>query len=292
MAEVSFGIRNFQAMKIRLEATDVRGQDLAGQPILRLPLKLQLLPAGPQQEPESQYVLLCLAGIVSSNPIGEIAGFDAGPLAEQSNPSPYERIQEVVVPLDRVQVKRFEDARAGANAQLNISFLGLVCFPARQRFERIAAGLLQIVVPKSHWVDEVVSRWGLSSVKIVEISFPSSKVGENFRSAYAYVESAEKLFANGLYKQVLGELYSGFEGLAKSLGFAKPDQQFFAGILAELHPTKKESAKLALDSLCDFLHLGRHEAKEAPESFSISRSDARFALMMSQAVLEYVSPKV
>lgn len=291
MAEVSFGVRNFQVVKVRLEATDLRGQDLAGQPVLRLPLKLQLLPAGPQQEPASQYVLLRLTGILSSNPIGEFASFDAGPLAEQSNASPYDRIQDVVVPLDRVQVRRFEDARAGANAQLNISFVGLVFSAADPRFQRIAAGLLQLVVPKSHWVEEVVTPWGLSNVKIVEVSLPSSVAGDNFRSAYAHVEGAEKLFASGLYKQVLGELYSGFEGLAKSVGFAKPDQQFFAGILAELHATKKESAKRALDGLCDFLHLGRHEAKEAPESFAISRSDARFALVMSQAVMEYLTPK-
>ena len=119
MAEVSFSSGNFQGSKIRLESTDVRGQDLAGRPVLRLPLKLQLLPAtGPLQETESQYILLHLAGSVWSNPIGEIASFDAGPLAEQSSPSPYERHHEVVVPLDRVQVKRFEDARAGANAHL------------------------------------------------------------------------------------------------------------------------------------------------------------------------------
>ena len=58
--------------------------------------------------------------------MGEFASFDAGPLAEQSNASPYDRAEEVVVPLDRLQVKRFEDTRAGANAQLNISFLGLI----------------------------------------------------------------------------------------------------------------------------------------------------------------------
>jgi hypothetical protein len=291
MAEVSLDIGNFQAMKIRLEATDVRGQNLAGQPVLRLPLKLQLLPAGPLQQTTSQYFLLRLAGTLSSNPVGELASFEVGPLAEQSNASPYDRVQDVVVPLDRVQVKHFEDARAGANAQLNISLSGLVYSAADPKFQRIAAGLLQVVVPKSHWVEEVVTRWGLSNVKIVEIVFPASKVGENFQSAYSHVESAEKLFANGLYKQTLVELYAGFEGLAKSMGFAKPDQQFFAGILAELHPTKKESAKLAFDSLCDFLHLGRHEAKEAPDSFFVSRSDARFALIMSQAVLEYISAK-
>lgn len=293
MGEVSFTVKNSNVLKVRLEPTDVQGRDVAGQPVLRLPLKLQLLPAGPQQGTAAEYVLLRLAGSVFSNPIGEFAKFEAGPLAEVSNASVYERQHEVVVPLDRVRVRRFEDARGGANANLRISFSALVWFPAPQStFAAIqASSELQVLVPKSHWVDQVVQPWGLESVKFIEITFPKSEAGEKFRAAYLHVDAAEKLFANGQYKQVLAELYSCFEGLAKSMNLGKPDQQFFAQLLAELHPTKKESAKRTLDNLCDFLHLGRHEAEEAPEAFGISRGDARFALIMSQAVLEYITPR-
>jgi hypothetical protein len=80
-------------------------------------------------------------------------------------------------------------------------------------------------------------------------------------------------------------------GAPKTTGFAKPAQQFFGRILSELHPAKKEKAKRSLDSLCEFLQLGRHEAKEALEGFTISRSDARFALIVTQAALEYITPK-
>ncbi len=81
-----------------------------------------------------------------------------------------------------------------------------------------------------------------------------------------------------------------FEALAKTLGFAKPDQQFFAGLLSGLHPVKKEKFKLALDAFCDLLHLGRHEPKEAAEAFAVSARDARFALIMAHAVFEYITP--
>jgi len=293
MAEVFFSIKNFNVLKVRLDPTDVQGRNMAGQPVLRLPLKLQVLPAGPQPQTEAQYVLLRLAGSVSSNPIGEFAGFEAGPLAEVSNPSAYDRYFEVLVPLDRVRVKRFEDARAGANANLSIVFSALVWIPAPQStFDAIrATSPLQIVVPKSHWADQVLEPWGLESVKLVEIGFPTSEAGENFRAAYSHVQTAERHFADGLNKQTLGELYSAFEKLAKSRGYEKPDQSFFASLLSDLHPVKKEKAKLALDNLCDFFHLGRHEPKESPSTFEISRSDARFALAMAYAVFEYITPK-
>jgi len=299
MAEIYFTIKNFNVLKVRLDPTEVRGKDVAGRPALCLPLKLQVLPtSGPQQQPGQQradmhYVLLRLAGTLSSNPIGEFVTFEVRPLAEHSNPSPHERYQELTVALDRVRVKRFEDARGGADAHLRLSFSGLVWFPPPQStFEAIGPNSeLEVKVPKSHWVEQVVQPWGLESVKLVEITFPKSEAGENFRAAYSHVEAAERHFANGLNKQTLAELYSAFEKLAQSHEFNKPDQSFFVCLLSDSHPAKKEAAKVALDKLCDFLHLGRHEPKESPDTFQISRSDARFALVMAHAVFEYITPK-
>lgn len=291
MPETTLTIRNYQALTIRLEPTDVRGKDLAGQPVLSLPLKLRLLPVGPPQTGEP-YVLLRLAGTVWSNLIGEFARFEVGPLAEESNPSPYDRQCDVDVPLDRVQIKRFEDVRAGSNANLTIGFSALVWLRTQSIFAAVHANSqLQVVVPKSHWVEEVVSKWSLSNPKIVEIRFPKSETGGNFHTAYSRIEAAERAFANGQYSQVLVELYSAFEGLAKSHQFSKPDQSFFVSLLADMHDEKKEKAKLALDHLCGFLHLGRHEPKPSPETFQIFRSDARFALTMAHAVFEYITPK-
>ncbi|HEV2234641.1 MAG TPA: hypothetical protein VGV68_14710 [Terriglobia bacterium] len=290
MAEVSFNISSSQALKVRLDPTDLRGQDVAGQPVLRLPLKLQLLPSGQPQTPV-QYTLLRLAGSVLSNSIGEFASFESGPLVETSNSAVFDRHVDVLVALDRMRVKRFEDVRSGANAQLQISLSGLVWLPAKHEFERVySQGPLQVIVPKSQWVDEVVSRWGLSHVKLIEIAFPESSAGENYRAAYSRVEAAERHFANGNYKDVLVELWSAFEGLAKSQGCEKPDQQYFARLFADSHPKKKEAAKLALDNLCDFFHLGRHQPNESPDTFQILRADARFALTMAHAIFEYITP--
>ncbi len=297
MAEVTFNIRSFAVARVRLDPTAVYGSEVAGQPVLHLPLRVRLRPAGLQQQP-LHYVIIRFAGAISSQrlPGGEFASFEARPLAEMSNTSDYEGQIEISVCLDRARVKRLEDARAGADANLSLSFWTLVWLstqvgPGQSPFEVAYGSSLQIVVPKSHWAEQVVSRWGVDDVKVVEIMFPRSQAGENLRAAYSHVANAEKHFANGLNKETLAELYSAFEEMANRSGFKEPDQAFFVSLLTDLHPEKKEKAKLALDSLCDFLHLGRHEPKQSPSTFEISRSDARFALVMACAVFEYITPR-
>jgi hypothetical protein len=294
MAETFFEVGNYRVVTLRVDPTEVRGEGSAARPVLYLPLEVQMLPARGEQG-DANYVLLRLAGHLTSPSIGEFAEFELPPLLEESVAAPYFRGLQIRVVLNRVRIRQFEDARSGANAQLALHFSALIWFTKEQKFEKTySTSPLQVIVPRSHWVDDVLSRWGLSSVKMVEITFPASKVGETFRSAYARVESAEKLFANGQYKQVLTELRLAFEGLANSLGFEKRMKECFDHLLAEFGAEKKEKAREAMLNLYRFLHLGPHEQVQAPESAeqpSVTRSDARFALVMTYAVFEYITPE-
>lgn len=288
MGEVSFTIADQQVATVRLDPNSLQGREMAGLPVLYMPLKLQLLPAG--QKRDVQYTIVRLAGTLQNQLVGEFAKFEVPPLAAVPNATPFDRQQDAFVTLDRQQIKRFEDARGESDARLQIMFSCLVWFPLGERFEvPHSSGYLDIVVPRSQWVDKVLLAWNLSKVKVLEIRFPGNTAGENFRTSYSRIETAEKLYANGQWKQTLGELYSAFESLAKASGFAKPDQQFFASMLSSLHPVKKENVKLSLDAFCDLLHLGRHEPKEAADLFAVSPSDARFALIMSHAIFEYIT---
>jgi hypothetical protein len=291
MSETWLPVASQNVITVRLEPTSVEARDLAGLPALYLPLQLQLLLAG--QNSDVQYTLVRMAGKLQNQPIGEFASFDLGPLAEVPSSRPFFRQQEAIVALDRQRIKRFEDARAGKNACFQISMSCLLWHRTQQNFEVArSSGYLEVDVPRSHWIDKVTSVWNLSNTRHIEIEFPKSGGGEHFKASYAKVETAERLFAGGQWKQTLAELHSAFEGLANSHGFNRPDQQFFAGMLSGLHPAKKEKFKLALDGFCDLLHLGRHEPKEATETFAVSPSDARFALTMAYAIFEYITPKI
>ncbi len=149
-------------------------------------------------------------------------------------------------------------------------------------------------MPKSHWADEVVSRWNLSHEKIVEIAFPKSAAGEHFTGAYSHIEAAEKHFANGLYKQTLTELRLGFEALAKGHDFDGASKEFFESLFGGAQQEKKEKAAQALLNLYRFLHMGPHKLDQSPGTAGqseVSRRDARFALIMAHAIFEYITPR-
>ena len=294
MSEVWLPVAGRNVVTVRLESNNVSGRDMAGQPTLYLPLQLQLLPAGEQKN--VQYQLVRLAGKLQCQPIGEFAAFDVGPVSEASHPEPFFRQQEAFVALNRQQAGRFEDARAGKDANFQIMLTGLLWYPAQQKFEvtRASSGNLELSVPRSHWIDRVLSVWNLSHTRLIEIKFPGTAAGENFRNSYARVEEAERLYASAQYKQTLTTLRLSFEGLAKSLEFQSAGKDFFDSLFVSVHPDKREKATEALTGLYRFLHLGPHEQSNHPDSDGqavVTRQDARFALITAHAIFEYITPE-
>jgi hypothetical protein len=289
MTEIHFSIRNYGVLTARVDPTNVWGDGSPQRPVLRLPLELQALPVQ-----TAEYTLLRLGGTLKTHGMETFAGFDVGPLAENSDPRPYFRPVNLEVVLNPHAVRKFEEVRSGADAFLTLSFRGLVWFPKEANSYTVSPqGNLALTVPRSTWVDQVLPKWGLSSVKLVEITFPASSVGENFRAAYARVEEAERSFANGQYKQVLIVLRLSFEALAIGLGFENHVKDCFDSLFADSHPQKREKAREALAGLYRFLHLGAHEQSAQPDLGGepvILRRDARFALTMAHAVFEYVTP--
>jgi hypothetical protein len=292
MSEISLEAAGRQVITVRLDANNVIGRDLAGQPALYLPLQLQLLPAG--QNRDVQYTLLRLTGKLVTPPLGEFASFELNPLAVVPNATPFYRQHEAMVTLDRQRIRRFEEVRSGKDAHFQIMLSSLLWYPAEHKFEaEPSRGGFEVVVPKSHWAEKVVSAWNLSNLKVVQIEFPKSGAGENFRASYARVEEAEKCFANGQYKQVLTTLRLSFEALSISLGYDnKHVRECFESLFASAHPDKKEKARDALTSIYRFLHLGPHEQADAQgPGFQpvVSRRDARFALTLAYTVFEYIT---
>ena len=292
MFETSLNVVNHGVIIVRIEPNTLHGRDVAGQPGLYLPLKLQLLPVESQAGGEFPYTLVRLTGELQAPPLNEFAVFDLGPMALVPNPKPFFRHQETTVLLDRHRVRRFEDLRAGNDPHFQISFSALLWYQKKQEFAVELAGPLFVQLPKSHWIENILSVWNLSDIRLIEAKFPGN-AGPNFRASYDRVREAEKLFADGQYKQTLTSLRLSLEGLAKSFGFDSPGEQLFGALFAPCHPDKIKNGGQALQGLYRFLHLGPHApALQGALELTITRQDARFALTMAYAVLEYLAPGV
>lgn len=195
----------------------------------------------------------------------------------------------------RNQVKRLEDARSGKDAYFQIVLSGLAWFPGNGAFELARpSGHLEVKIPRSVVVDQVLTSWNLSRLKLVEIAFPTSETGQFFRDAYALVEEGERHFANGQYKETLTCLRRSFERVANRLGHEGQVKDCFESLFASAHAQKQQKAVEALFKLYQFLHLGPHEPPTpsgAESSPVVCRQDARFALTMAQAIFEYITPQ-
>lgn len=287
MSEITFEATNLQIITARVEPNKLQGRDVAGIPMLYIPLQLQLIHGG--QKRDVEYTIVRLAGTLQNQWLNEFAYFEVSPLALVPSTTPYFRQQDVLIGLDRARVRQFEDARDGREARFQVVLSCLVWYPSRLAFEMTrGSGPLDVIVPTSQWADTVVSKWGISRTRLVQIEFPTGETGDAFRTAYARVEEAEKFFLNGQYKQVLTGLRLSFEALAKGLGFERVGGELLESLFANFPEEKKQKACQALLNLYRFLHLGPHEQTDGP---TISRQDARFALTMVFTVFEYITPR-
>ena len=122
MAETTFQIGNYSAIKLRLEPTEIYGSANSTSPILTLQLKMQLPSISAQ--PTIEYTMIRLAGRLK---IGneQLAIFEAPPMAEVSSVQGYEHQFQVEVPLGIREAKRIEDLRDGKDPRFRISLSGL-----------------------------------------------------------------------------------------------------------------------------------------------------------------------
>ena len=285
MAEASFNVKDRGVLRVRLEPTEIVGTGSPSFPTLTLQLKLRLLPA--QLQSAVNYTLLRLAGKLSvANENTDLASFEAPPLAETSSPNPHERTLFLAVPLDMRRVKHIEELRNGKDLFFKITLTGLVV-DSNSEFERLQDIGLQLTVPRSHWIDRVLNVWNISDLRLLEINY-SGDGRKEITLAKARLAQAEQFYRTGDYAHVLTELRSAFAAVAESYSAQQADKNLFAKMLVNTHPQVRQKLRDSFHCFCAFLNLGPHEPSPTPETpASISRHDARFALVTAHAIFEY-----
>ncbi len=285
MPESSFSVKGNSVIRVRLEPTDITGMGSPAYPQLILGLKLQLFPLWP-----TNYTLLRIDGkMFVSNENAALATLEHAPMAEESSPQPYDRAVNVAVPLTLTQIRHLEELRGGGNLLLRFALSGLVALNPGIEFERLQDSSLQVYVPRSHWIDSALNVWKVSELRLLEINPPEHNPKE-IALAQVRLADAEQLYRTGDYPHVLTELRLAFAAVAERYSAKRTDRSMFEQILVNTHPAVREKLASAFDSFYRFLHLGPHEPSPTPGvEAPISRHDARLALIIAHAILEYFS---
>jgi hypothetical protein len=285
MAETSFIVKNSGNLRVRIEPTDVVGAGSRVFPSLTLQPKLQLLPL----QGAVNYTLLRLAGrLFVGNETSELTTFESSPLAEASTPQGHDRPLNVMVPLNPGQIKHIEEVRNGKNPFFKIHLTGLVAIHPGNEFEMLREIVLQLDVPRSHWIDRALNVWGVSDLRLLEINFPGNGRKE-MATARERLGRAEQLYRTGDYSHVLTELRSAFNALGECYsGGTAVDKATWEKLLVNTHPSARGQLLDLLSQFRNFLHLGPHEALPTTQAPTpISRHDARLALIVAHAIFEY-----
>jgi hypothetical protein len=285
MSEAAFTVKMNGAGRVRLESTDIVGTGGPANPELNLGLKVQLLPSG-----QMHYTLLRVGGkIYASNENHPVVTFEHQPIAEESTTNAYERPVNIAVPLTLTQIKHIEDLRSGNNLLLRIVLSGVVALKQPNEFERLQDITLQVEVPRSHWIDRALNVWGVSDLRLLEIKFPGNSHKE-MATARTRLGRAENLYRIGDYPHVLTELRSAFDAIAEAYSQKGVGKEAWEKILTHTHAGVRDKLLESLAAFRQFLHLGPHEPLPTTQTpTTISRQDARFALVVAHAIFEYFS---
>jgi hypothetical protein len=141
------------------------------------------------------------------------------------------------------------------------------------------------LVEKSRWL-EILGELRYGDFYSADIALPRIHDHKVMERSLSRLQNAWAHFHDGRDREALAACYDALEALAKSLGYGKPDQNAYAGILSGIASEKQESLKLTFDYITKFMHLGRHEQKVPVE---IDHRDAELAVVLVQASLSYLS---
>lgn len=285
MSETSFSVKGNGVGRVRVEPTEITGMGSPANPQLVLGLKFQLLP-----HPQTPYTLLRVnAKIFVGNENHPVAAAECPPITEDSYPNVYDRPINLSVPLTLTQIKHIEDIRSGNDLLLRIILSGLVNLKQANEFERLQDMMLQVSVPRSHWIDTALKAWGVSDLRVLEIKLPGASRKEMV-TARERLEQAEALYRVGDYPHVLTQLRNAFDAIAQAYSAKGTGKDVWEQILTHTHGGVRDKLLNSFIAFREVLHLGPHQPMPTAQvPTPISRQDARFALVVAHAIFEYFS---
>lgn len=222
----------------------------------------------------------------------------------------YNRVDPAIIPTGKQGLGAFhielpaqvihhiEQRRAGGDVKLRLSSRVIVSQvsgqgdaailkpPYETQFGDASLGYLDYLIPQSEWI-KLLKRLGWSELEILELPIGRLRTTAPLARALERFNDAQQNYRNGDWEATMLNCRKAFEAIVQDatgeLNMGKAHQAYIS-LLGEGEKTERFD-KLA-KYLGEFLHLGRHEN---PIHVSIKRADAELSLILTGALLTYLS---
>ena len=300
MAEQSLTIRGYRCIKIRVEATRIRGEGGPEYPRLIIPAELDLSPIGPRGEEQHFAILNVQCGLFLQDPSLKIAdainNFSPNKVHFVGHSTTY----EVEFPLDQYRIERIEEKRKDdLNITVSFHLITSLCMPQviqrndRQVTEEFlttdfdsTSVRLSLDVPKSHWIEKVLPSLGYGEVRIVEIPLAEGIVARESPKSLDEFMHAQEYFDKGDYDKAVEHCRTAIEPIREILHRLK-------GMIES--NTEYDWVKEIGEATCDWLDKIYKKTRNLtskphhlPSVGHFSRYDAEAILLVTTALIAYV----
>jgi hypothetical protein len=196
------------------------------------------------------------------------------------------------VALDSKRIEVMERHRSGdMELQLQVWGTAFIDRTGSMLVDRFYSnGPLELKVPQSIWVGNVLNKWKFAQTHLMEIQVGIPGTEIITPKAIEHLRAAEAHFLQHNPRETMASLYSAFEAVAAQRDRTSPDKDFFADLLSNLPSDMCAKYRDLFRSYCIMLHLGRHESgQEDAQQTPVQQKDAQLALILGQAILNYIS---
>lgn len=300
----AYSYSNFPALEVSVDPNQISGEGSLYSPALCIPLDIRMRHLRSNDQTSTvEYTLFHLGGYLALASNEQIGPLFVETISEQ--PDLYENPRQILIKvlLDFRRIELLEKARAGDDMLLSFCITGLVHIhkPEKSIIEKLRGRTIgiEIKVPQSVWIKNVLNRWKVHELNILEIE--KSRIDKELlpEKSLEHLRAAENHYLNFNHRETLASLYAVFEVLAKQYDCKNPDKNFFGKVLEKLPTDKRDKYRILFHHFCDVLHLGRHEqkasnnddneSKKIIEQIEVNRNDAQLALILGQTILSYIS---
>ena len=318
MPDVSITVNSYTIGTLRIEAQHIWGESNSLYPSLSIQYSLILKPrifsnqleniSSPSLE--ENYSMLNFTGglycVVNQNLKFKISNFYSDQILDYS--SGFESTHSFSIPLDYYRLKQLEEKRT-SNLPVEFHFSALIAKHPRILVNSNSQNHainelfksefnLNLVIPESVWIENVLNKTGYANVKLIEVPIPKNIIPLIYQQALEELEEANKYFYEGDYDKSISHCRRAIEIIPQAIptDFGKENPPYNAKVKSffdqhlstVLSDSKREAMQSVLRAIWNMSSIQSHPS---PIGY-FTRNDAETLIIISSTLLSYIGKAI